>query len=72
MTKAQIENKYGVRIADDSFYHPLKGRFVKQYRMYSADGCPWENGLRTLKDVENECKQWAEALLRIKRVTVGE
>ena len=70
MTKTQLENKYGVRIADDSYYSPLKGKFVRQYRMYSADGCQWENGLRTLKDVETECKQWAEALLGIKRKTL--
>lgn len=65
-TIERLEKKYGVRIVDDSFWHPLKGRDVKCYKMYSADGCPWENGMRTLKDVETECKKWESALLHIK------
>lgn len=68
MTKAQIEKKYGVRIADDSFYNPIKNKHTKAYRIYSADGCPWENGLRNLKEVEKECKQWERQLLSIKVV----
>ena len=67
MTKAQLEKKYGIYIEDDSYYHPLGNRFVKQYRMYAADGCQWENGLRTIKAVEAECKQWELELLSIKR-----
>ena len=67
MTKIQIEKKYGIKIADDSYYS-MAGKFVKAYKIYSADGCPWENGLRNLKEVEKECKQWEKQLLSIKAV----
>lgn len=66
MTKRQLEIKYGVSIDWDSYWSPLRQRFVRAYKVYSADGCPWENGLRTMKDVEAECKKWADALLSIK------
>lgn len=69
MTKAQIEKKYGVRIADDSFYNPMRNKYTKAYKIYSADGCPWENGLRTLKAVETECKYYEKQLLSIKAKT---
>lgn len=65
MTKALLEAKYGIRIADDSYYR--NGKLVKQYKIYSADGCPWENGLATIKAVEQECKQWEKQLLKIKQ-----
>lgn len=65
MTRAQIEKKYGVAIVDDSYYN-WNGKLVKQYRIHSADGCPWENGLKTIKAVEQECKQWEQQLLAIK------
>ena len=66
MTKLQIEQKYGIHIADDSYYNPFKHKFIKMYRIYSADGCPWENGLKTIKDVERECKTWEREILAIK------
>ena len=66
MSRQQIEKKYGVKIVDDSFYNPFKGRYTKAYRMYSADGCPWEKGLRTLKAVQEECEAWSKQLLAIK------
>ncbi len=66
MNKAQLEKKYGIKIVDDSFISPMSGRYVKQYKMYSADGCPWENGLKTLVSVERECRQWEKELLAIK------
>jgi hypothetical protein len=66
MTRTRIEKKYGVRIADDSFYNPISCKYTKAYRIYSADGCPWENGLRTLKAVQVECEKWEESLLKIK------
>lgn len=62
MTKKQLEEKYGVRIERDDLF--LRGLY--EYRIYSADGCPWENGLRTLKAVERECKTWEKKLLQIK------
>ncbi len=66
MTRKQLEEKYGIRIEDDSYWYPLKNRYVKQYKMYSADDCPWEKGLPTIKACENECKEWEEELLTIK------
>lgn len=66
MTRTQLEKTYGIRIADDSFVNPINGRYVKAYKMYSADGCPWENGLRSLKAVEAECKEYSKQLLAIK------
>lgn len=66
MTRAQIEKTYGVKIVDDSFYSYRKGRYQKAYKIYSADGCKWENGLHTIKAVETECKQWATELKGIK------
>lgn len=66
MTKKQLEEKYGVKIVSEDYWHPLKGKFIKSYKMYSADGCPWEKGLPTIKACENECKEWEEELLTIK------
>lgn len=57
MTKKQLEEKYGVKIVSEDYWHPLKEKFVKSYKMYSADGCPWEKGLPTIKACENECKE---------------
>lgn len=59
MTKKQLEEKYGVKIVEEGYWH-------EGYRMYSADGCPWEKGLPTIKACENECKEWEEELLAIK------
>lgn len=66
MSRAQLEKMYGIRIADDSWID-MSGRIRKAYKIYSADGCQWENGLRNLKAVERECVKWADALLDIKR-----
>lgn len=59
MTKAQLEEKYGVRIEKEEY-------FLNLYKIYSADGCPWEKGLKTIKDCEKECKRWEKELLEIK------
>ena len=72
MTKAQIEKTYGVKIRDDSFYNPRTGKSVKQYRIYSADGCQWENGLKSMEDVERECKEWASELKEIAGKSMSE
>ena len=67
MNRLQLEKKYGITIADDTFYSPRRSKFVKAYKIFSADGCPWENGLSTLKAIEKECEQWEDALLDIKK-----
>lgn len=66
MQKSTLEKKYGIYISDDSYYSSVKGRMIKAYKFYSADGCPWENGFHTLKDVEAECEKWKKELLSIK------
>lgn len=71
MSRAQLEKKYGIKIADDSWYNPFTFKWVKAYKIYSADGCPWAKGLKNLKAVENECKYWETALLKIKSVVAN-
>ena len=66
MTRTQLEKKYGITIRDDGFYNPRTGKYVQAYKFCSADGCPWENGLRTIKAIEKECEEWAKHLLDIK------
>lgn len=61
----RLEKKYGIRIVEDEIYNPFSGRTMKRYKMYSADGCLWENGL-TKEGVKRECEQWANVLLNIK------
>ena len=68
MTRARLEKKYGIKIRDDSYYNPF-GRLVKLYKIFTADGCQWENGLHGLAGVEAECKKWEKELLEIKAAT---
>lgn len=56
MSKKQLEKKYGIKIVKD----------IDEYRIYTADGCLWENGLRTLKAVEKECHKWSGEIFEIK------
>ena len=62
-TIERLEKKYGLRVRKD-FVSPISGKQL--YKMYSADGCPWENGL-TLKGLREECKRWEKELLEIKK-----
>ena len=41
----RLEEKYGIKVVDDSFYNPLTKKWHKLYKIYSADGCWWDNGL---------------------------
>ena len=65
-----LEKKYGVKVRDDSYWHPLWGREMKRYKIYSADGCSWENGL-SREGVKKECEKWAKELLEIKNMCKG-
>jgi len=65
----RLEDKYGIKVVDDSFYNPLTKKWYKLYKMYSADGCPWENGM-TYNELQAECKKNAKALLEIKENTI--
>ena len=66
MDRYKLQKKYGIAICDDSYVNPLTGKYVKAYKIFSADGCLWEKGLRSLKAIEAECEEWKEALLKIK------
>ena len=63
MTKKQLEEKYGVQIVWDYF--------LEEYKIYSADDCPWDKGFRTIKQVEAECREWEKELLAIKESVKG-
>ena len=61
-----LEKKYGIRIVSDgNIYNPYTGKSIERYKIFSADGCRWENGL-SYKGVIAECKQWSQELLQIK------
>ena len=62
-TIERLEKKYGIRVRKDFFSWESNKQL---YKMYSADGCPWENGL-TLKGLREECKRWEKELLEIKQ-----
>ena len=66
MTRTQLEKFYGIKIRDDSYWNPLTGKKVNQYKYYSADGDEWTNGLKTIAAVEADCREWKDALLKIK------
>lgn len=61
----RLEKKYGIKVVEDEIYNPLTGHTLMRYKIYSADGCPWENGL-TREGVKKECEIWGERLLKIK------
>ena len=65
MSKAELEKRYGIQIVENGYYD-WKGRYVRLYDMYSADGCCWEKGLHTMTEIHNECKEWRDTLLSIK------
>ena len=60
----RMEQKYGIRIRDDSFWNPLTGKYCKQYKIYTADGCLWENGL-SFRSLQIECKMYGDKFQRI-------
>ena len=62
----QMEKKYHIVIRDDSFYSPFTKRTVKCYRIYTADGCPWENGL-TFRGLQAECRKYGDTFKAIAR-----
>lgn len=62
----RLEKKYGIKVVEDEIYNPFTGRTLKRFKIYSADGCPWENGL-TREGVKKECEMWGERLLKIKK-----
>ena len=67
-----LEKKYGIKVREDGIkidgYTNGSQKITTLYKIYSADGCPWENGL-TRKQVKAECEQWSKELLKIKKIT---
>lgn len=61
-----LEKKYGITVISEGFHwNDFLGKRIETFRMYSADGCPWEKGL-SKKGVRLECERWAKQLLAIK------
>ena len=61
----RLERKYGIKIEEEEFWNPFKGKYIKRYNMYSADSCSWAKGL-TKDGIRKECEEWNDALLSIK------
>ena len=61
----KMEEKYRIHVEDDSFYDPLTGRLYKRYRIYTADGCQWENGL-SFRGLQAECKKYGDTFKKIR------
>ncbi len=68
MGRATLEKRYGIKIANDDYFDPFSGKCVKQYKVYSADGCLWNYGLATMKAVEEVCRRNRDSLLHIKEL----
>ena len=67
-----LEEKYGITIVSEGYYlDPFNGKRIETFKMYSADGCPWEKGL-SRDGVKRECELWAKSLLKIKENTITE
>lgn len=60
----KMEKKYGIKIRDDSFWNPLTGKDCKRYKIYTADGCSWENGL-TFRGLQAECREYGDTFKKI-------
>lgn len=67
MSKLQLEKKYGVTITVGTYWSPFGRKFRNDYKIFSADGCCWDKGYSTLKEVEKMCREDAKGLLEIKR-----
>ena len=61
---AKMEQKYGIAICDDSYYDPFTMRELKRYKIYTADGCQWENNL-TFRGLQAECRQHGDTFKQI-------
>lgn len=59
-----LEKRYGITVETDGSLI-RNGKLVETFKIFAADGCPWENGL-TRKGVKAECEIWGKDLLKIK------
>ena len=60
----RMEKDYHIGICDDSFYNPLTQKTYKRYKIYTADGCRWENGL-TFRGLQAECREYGDKFKKI-------
>ena len=61
-----LEKKYGIKvISEGQWWHPLRGRYIETFKIFTGDGCCWEKGL-SRKGVKAECEEWHDSLMRIK------
>ena len=67
MSREQMEKRWGVRIISEPYWSPFRRKFRNDYIIYSADGCCWDKGFNTLKEVEDMCRTDNDALLSIKK-----
>lgn len=65
MTKLQLENKYGIHISTDYYFSPRRNKIVKEYVVYTADGCKWDC-FRNLKAIETECRYYKDTFIDLK------
>lgn len=59
-----MEKRYNVRILDDSFWDPLRQTYCKRYKIITADGCSWENGL-SYRSLQKECSKYKDTFANI-------
>lgn len=65
----QLEDKYGIYIHLNPFHDPITLEPKARYKIYTADGCPWENGLTyglTYKGLFAECRKYAKVFAEIR------
>lgn len=66
----KLEKKYHIHIRDDSFYDPFTNRHLTRYKIFTADGCNWENGL-SYRGLLKECREHGRTFINIYEKTVG-
>lgn len=62
-----LERTYGIKVVSEGHhYNPKKGKSIETFKIYTADGCPWENGL-SKEGVKRECERWGGTMVEIWR-----
>lgn len=63
----RLEKKYGIKIVDDSYYSLFYRRYLRRYKVYTADGCEWENNM-TWARLLAMLREDGECLIVIKQI----
>lgn len=61
----RLEKKYGIKVVEDEIYNPFTGKTKMRYKIYTADRCPWQNGL-TKEGIKKECQKYSQVFINIK------